>query len=107
MRTVQPVYSFFFVTWDTDGISGRESFGEGVNGFKVTALSQNQVCRQRNCRRKDVARYYVWHKGGGKNRGSKIRSSAKIGSWYLKKDWENITMVTTARGVEWLRKMSV
>ena len=46
----------FFVTWDTDGISGRERFGEGVNGFKVTALSQNQVCRKRNCRRKDVAR---------------------------------------------------
>ena len=46
-------------------------------------------------------------RGGGKNRGSKIRSSAKIGSWYLKKDWENITMVTTARGVEWLRKMSL
>ena len=47
------------VMWDTDGISGRERFGEGVNGFKVTALSQNQVCRQRNCRKKDVARYYI------------------------------------------------
>ena len=74
-----------------------------IQGYSPITESSLHVGR----RRKDVARYYVWHKGGGKNRGSKIRSSAKIGSWYLKKDWENITMVTTARGVEWLRKMSV
>ena len=73
------LYIVFFVTWDTDGISGREGFGEGVNGFKVTALSQNQVCRKRNCRRKDVAATMYGIRGAEKTEEARLEVLLRLG----------------------------
>ena len=101
------VMSAMTITWDSKSVRAVESHAKGERGFKVTALSQLQVCRLGKCHARDVGHYYIWHKGGGKNRDSKIKTSSEIGSWYLKKDWESITRETTAKGVEWLRKISV
>ena len=95
------------ITWDSESVRTMESHGKGERGFKVTALSQLQVCRMGQCHAENADHYYIWHKGGHKTRDSKIKTSSEIGSWYVKSNWETITMEMTAKGVEWLRKIAV
>ena len=95
------------ITWDGKSTATTECLGGGANGVKATAMSHLQVCRLNTCKVENADRYYIWHKGGVKSRNSKIETSSEIGSWYLKEDWESITRETTAKGVEWLRKISV
>ncbi len=90
------------VTWDGVGAADEARQGKGLDGFKITAMAQLQVCRKDGCHLGDVDEYYIWHQGGAKTRESKIATTSAVGGWSLREDWETVE-TSSARGVEWLK----
>lgn len=73
-------------------------------GFKVTVLPARSICRQ-DCNKKHRSEYYVWHKGGQSSEG-KMRYAERGRLWYLRRDWEERTNVSSATGTDWLREIT-
>ncbi len=90
------------VIWDGIGAADQARQGKGLDGFKITAMAQLQVCRWHGCHLEDVDKYYIWHQGGPKTRESKIETTSAVDGWSLREDWETVE-TSSARGVEWLK----
>ena len=58
-------------------IATKEWLGRGRDGFTVAVLPISVVCRQ-SCSKKLEQWYYVWHKGGSKNRDGKMKYASKV-----------------------------
>ena len=79
--------------------------GIGRGGLTLTVLPSIIVCRQ-DCSRHLLSSYYVWHKGGKRNRDGKQKYAAGAGLWYLRPDWMAVSNRTTDNGFQWLRAIA-
>ncbi len=94
------------IQWDRRDVEHEVVHGVSPStGLRVTVLPSTAVCRA--CLPEHQAMYYVWHHVGGKNRGSKKRHAKGKSMWFLKKNWLEIAVNSTANGTAWLREMSV
>ena len=79
--------------------------GIGRGGLTLTVLPSVIVCRQ-HCSRHLLSSYYVWHKGGKRNRDGKRKYAAGPGLWYLRADWMAVSNRTTDSGFQWLKAIA-
>ena len=71
------------VRWELANPASSVIRGECDNGLKIALLPYSFACRS-NCRYSERESYYVWHKGGARDRASK-RRNAEVGRvWLLK-----------------------
>ena len=87
------------IKWQGRG-GGKETSGMCQNSLSVTLLPYSFACRS-NCRRSERESYYVWHKGGPRDRDSKMRNADVGGVWFLNTKWNSVCR--EGRGLEWLR----
>ena len=79
------------------------------SGFKVTILPSKYVCRAKACDAEKVDRYYIWHKGGQRGKGSSEldnRNNKQRSVWFLRDDWRSREYSSTT-GEDWLREITV
>ena len=79
--------------------------GIGRGELTLTVLPSIVVCRQ-GCSRHLLSSYYVWHKGGKRNRDGKWKYAAGAGLWYLRPDWMAVSNRTTDKGCQWLKAIA-
>ena len=79
--------------------------GTGRGGLTLTVLPSVVVCRQ-DCSRHLLSSYYIWHKGGKRNRDGKRKYAAGAGLWYLRSDWMAVSNSTTDSCLQWLAAVS-
>ena len=92
------------IKWQGGGGGGgggrKEASGLCQNGLSVTLLPYSFACRS-NCKRSEKGSYYVWHKGGPRDRDSKMKNADVGGVWFLSTNWNSVCR--EGRGLEWLR----
>ena len=95
------------LVWDTTKVISNSEHWTASNhkGFTVTVLDFMHVCRK-NCKHKEISRYYVWHHGGKSSEG-KIERARSDHVWMLRKEWMEVAQNSTAVGVEWLKEMRI
>lgn len=93
------------LVWDnTTAITDNKHWtASNHEGFAVTVLDLMHVCRK-NCIRKKISSYYVWHHGGKFSEG-KIQRARSDHVWLLRKNWEQVAHNSTAKRDKWLRQM--
>ena len=83
-----------------------KAFGECRNGLSVTVLPFNTICRY-GCHPKMRNTYYIWHKGGERNRESKRAGAERGHTWFLSSKWASLSEGSPKlKGREWLRFIS-
>ena len=87
------------IQWLGGGGEGKEARGICQNNMSVTLLPYSFACRS-NCRRSERGSYYVWHKGGPRDRESKMKNAELGGMWFLRSDWNS---ACRGMGTEWLK----
>jgi hypothetical protein len=77
------------------------------SGLSVVVLPLSDVCRF-DCRPEYRGRYYIWHKGGSRDKNSKMKGAKQGRTWFLKERWSelNSNMVVDVRGTKWLKRIS-
>ena len=90
------------IKWQGGGGGGgrKEARGLCQNSLSVTLLPYSFACRS-NCRRSEKESYYVWHKGGPRDRDSKMKNADVGGVWFLSTNWNSVCR--EGRGLAWLR----
>ena len=78
--------------------------GSSSNGLKVVVLPFNTICRF-GCQTKMRDTYYIWHKGGSRDKESKKRGAKKGHTWFLKDDWNKLD--SNLKKTEWLKFISI
>ena len=80
--------------------------GKNANGFTVSIVRYKVICRYKQCTFSNRPGMYIWHHsiatGSSVNKLTSLRQD-KV--WYLKKDWKESTRNSSAKGVEWIKKM--
>ena len=74
------------------------------NKLSVCILPYYDICRQWACEAHMRDRYYIWHKGGQRNRKDKLVSAREGNTWFLKYKWEKIKNSYT--GIKWLNSIA-
>ena len=76
-------------------------------GLSVVVLPFGTICRY-GCRAESRKQYYIWHKGGSRDKKSKMKGAKQGHTWFLKERWSEIhsNMVVDVRGDKWLRRIS-
>jgi hypothetical protein len=100
----------FGVKWPRLDIENRSIDGVCRNGLKVTVLSLTDICRQK-CKdfsmgdsRESIP--YVWHSSGKHSGEGKKAAASKVGTWYLKEEWDLVGNTNSPKGLEWLKSVS-
>ena len=102
------------VEWENDKQTHRQhqqnqpALGRSPNsGLSVVVLPLNDICRF-DCKPGYRSRYYVWHKGGSRDKKSKMEGAQQGRTWFLKERWSEIhaNMVVDVRGNKWLKRIS-
>ena len=87
------------VTMQKSSDSG-EWQGRSPSGLRVTALSENIICRGfAECDTKQASKYYIFHKRGGRS------YAIEAGLWFLRENWKIVSEQNDKRGLEWLRSI--
>ena len=77
----------------------------GVNGMKVTTISQNQVCRF-NCRTEIMDSVYVWHPRSKTQGYLKMASAKEFNLVFLSEKWSTKRECDDSVGERWLECIS-
>ena len=79
----------------------------GGSELSVVVLPFGTVCRF-GCRAGSRSSYYVWHKGGSRDKKSKMKGAKQGRTWFLKERWSELhsNMVVDVRGRKWLKRIS-
>ena len=75
------------------------------NGLNVTVLPYSVVCRY-GCLPQRRNQYYIWHKGGDRDKESKMSGALKGHTWFLRSDWKSTSYRSALSGRELLRSIS-
>ena len=75
------------------------------DGFTITILSEKEMCR-RGCTAESLVESYVYHKCSCGASKADLHNN-KLGPWYLRDDWEEISKTSTAVGEEWLKEVTI
>lgn len=76
--------------------------------LSVVVLPFSTICRF-GCRADSRDKYYIWHKGGSRDKKSKMKGARQGRTWFLKERWSEIhsNMIIGVRGTKWLKRISV
>ena len=76
--------------------------------LKVVVLPFRTICRY-GCRNEHRDQYYIWHKGGSRDKKSKMKGAKQGHTWFLKARWSemNSNMIVKVKGTSWLKRLSV
>ena len=82
------------------------AFGVCRNNLSVTVLPFGTICRY-GCNPYKRESYYIWHKGGQRDTGSKMSGAKKGHTWFLRSNWQVIDEDgAKLKGREWLQSIS-
>ena len=78
------------------------------SNLSVAVLPFSTICRF-GCRADLRDKYYIWHKGGSRDKKSKMKGAKQGHTWFLKDRWSEIhsNMVIDVKGTKWLKRISV
>ena len=102
------------VEWEHDRQTNRQrqqdqpALGRSPSSdLSVAVLPLSEVCRF-DCRAEFRGRYYIWHKGGSRDKKSKMKGAKQGRTWFLKERWSELhaNMVVDVKGTKWLRRIS-
>ena len=102
------------VEWERDRQTNRRlqesepAVGRSASsGLGVVVLPFGTICRY-GCRSQLRSHYFIWHKGGSRDKKSKMKGAKQGHTWFLKDRWSEIhaNMVVDVRGTSWLRRIS-
>ena len=111
----QPLFNYGLdkleVSWKgTDYIYNQlnsTAFGVCKNNLSVTVLPFGTICRGNTCNPYKRESYYIWHKGGQRDTGSKMSGAKKGHTWFLRSNWQVIDEDSAKlKGREWLQSIS-
>lgn len=82
-----------------------EVVGTCKNELTATVLPYNVICRY-GCQHNRRKQYYIWHKGGNRDKRSKKAGAEQGHTWFLKNNWKEISHTSSLKGQAWLRYIS-
>ena len=94
------------IKWFNNDSSYQNTTVTGVtkNGLKVSILPYDDICRQLTCLPEMRSRYYIWHKGGHRQRRDKVKYAKDGQTWFLRYHWNSI--LNNYTGVKWLQSIA-
>ena len=78
------------------------------SNLSVVVLPFSTICRF-GCRANMRGQYYIWHKGGSRDKQSKMKGAKQGHTWFLKDKWSELhsNMIVDVKGTKWLKWISV
>ena len=76
----------------------------GSANLSVVVLPFSQICRF-GCRADSRDSYYVWHKGGSRDKQSKMKGAKQGRTWFLREKWSQLQL--SVKRTKWLSRISV
>ena len=75
--------------------------------LSVVVLPFHTVCRY-GCHNEMRDQYYIWHKGGSRDKKSKMKGAKQGHTWFLKARWNEMSsnMIVRVKGTNWLKRLS-
>ena len=94
------------IKWFNNDSSYQNTTVTGItkNRLKVSILPYDDICRQLTCLPEMRSRYYIWHKGGHRQRRDKVRYAKDGQTWFLRYHWNSI--LNNYTGVKWLQSIA-
>ena len=94
------------IKWFNNDSSYQNTTVTGItkNGLKVSILPYDDICRQLTCLPEMRSRYYIWHKGGHRQRRDKVKYAKEGQTWFLRYHWN--TILNDHTGVKWLQSIA-
>ena len=94
------------IKWFNNDSSYQNTTVTGItkNGLKVSILPYDDICRQLTCLPEMRSRYYIWHKGGHRQRRDKVKYAKEGQTWFLRYHWNSI--LNNYTGVKWLQSIA-
>ena len=100
------------VQWDHDKNENQQhdipALGHSSsNDLSAVVVPFNMMCRF-GCRANSRDKYYIWHKGGSRDKRSKMKGAKQGGTWFLKERWSELhsNLLVGVTGTKWLRRIS-
>ena len=94
------------IKWFNNDSSYQNTTVTGItkSGLKVSILPYDDICRQLTCLPEMRSRYYIWHKGGHRQRRDKVKYAKEGQTWFLRYHWNSI--LNNYTGVKWLQSIA-
>ena len=79
----------------------------GSTDLSVVVVPFSVMCRF-GCRADSRDKYYIWHKGGSRDKKSKMKGARQGGTWFLRDRWSELhsNAVVDDKGTKWLQRIS-
>ena len=101
------------IKWEKSGQENKKHDVPAVghcssSEVSVVVLPYSQICRF-GCRVDLRNDYYIWHKGGNRDKTSKMKGAKQGHTWFLKERWNELhsNMIVDVKGTIWLKRISM